>query len=124
TTTYQLTVVDSFGCVVEERITVNVRKERRVFIPSAFSPNGDGINERFTVYAGPEVAEIKSFRVFDRWGELVFERVGFLPNQELEGWDGRLGGQLMDNGVYIYYAEIRFVDGWEELHQGDVTLVR
>jgi len=70
------------------------------------------------------VVNIKNFRVFGRWGETLFAAENILPNAELEGWDGSFKGQRMQQGVYVYFAEIEFFDGRVEIFKGDVTLVK
>ena len=64
------------------------------------------------------------FRIFNRWGELVFEGFDFPPGNEEYGWDGRRGVEQLPIGVYIYYAEVILSDGTRERVEGDVTLMR
>ncbi len=121
---YTIEVSNDTGCKESASVQIFVRKERNVYIPSAFSPNGDGINERLTVYGDGSIQNIKAFRIFNRWGAPVFELKNFLPNDELVGWDGSYRGKLMDNGVYVFYAEIEFIDGHVEVYKGDVTIAK
>jgi gliding motility-associated-like protein len=123
-TWYILTITDANGCTATDSIEVKVRKERRVFIPSAFTPNNDGNNDLFIVYGGTGVTEILSFRVFDRWGEVVHAVENFPPNSEEHGWDGRYRGFEMRDDVYVYLIEVQFLDGGVLEYSGDVTLVR
>ena len=123
-TSYTITVIDANGCTARDAMNVLVQKDRPIFIPSAFSPNGDGINDRFTIYAGKSVKEIQSLRIYSRWGDTLFEAFGFQPNDETLGWDGTLDGRLMNPNVFVYYAEILFLDGEVEVYKGDVTLFR
>ncbi|MEM8907682.1 MAG: gliding motility-associated C-terminal domain-containing protein, partial [Bacteroidota bacterium] len=124
TSTYAIYAADSTGCSVEDAITVFVNKPRAVFIPNAFSPDGDGNNDFFFVNAGQEVNRVNTFRIFDRWGEVVFRADQTLPNNQTLGWDGSLNGKLMNPGVFIYYIEIEFIDGVVEQYSGDLTLIR
>ncbi|MEO1624475.1 MAG: gliding motility-associated C-terminal domain-containing protein, partial [Bacteroidota bacterium] len=101
TTTYTLFVRDIRGCLIQSSTTITVEKLQRVFIPNAFSPNGDGVNERFIVFGGPEVDHIRRLQIFDRWGTLVFEQQDLTPNDLSQGWDGRFKGELMNSGVYV-----------------------
>ena len=121
---YSLTVVDSLGCTARDEINITVLKPRAVYIPNAFSPNGDGINDIFFINAGPGVTTVKKFRVFSRWGEEAFSMQNFLPNNPLIGWDGNFPSKRMNPGVFVYIAEVEFLDGHVEFYQGDVTLVR
>ncbi|MEY3051026.1 MAG: gliding motility protein SprB [Bacteroidota bacterium] len=122
-TTFSVTV-DKDGCQDSDNLTVFVRKDRPVFVPNAFSPNNDGVNDLFQLYAGPQVLRIKSFLVFNRWGETVFQSFGFEPNDPAVYWDGLYRGKPLDPGVFTWFAEIEFVDGRLQLYEGDLTLVR
>ncbi len=122
--TYTAQIIDINGCMGRDTITYWVSKDRHVYIPNAFTPNGDGINDDFMVYGGKDVSEIKVFRVFDRWGEVLAEHKNFPPNSEMHGWDGKLNNQRMNENVFIYYVEVLFLDGWVEKYTGDVFLHR
>jgi gliding motility-associated-like protein len=119
------TAVDSItGCVRSDSVWLYVDKVREVYIPNAFSPNFDGVNDFFMIYAGPGVQQINSFKIFDRWGELIIQLNNFQPNDFHYGWNGTFKGQDMNNAVFVYVAEILFIDGEELLYAGDVTLLR
>ena len=112
------------GCEDEDELTVFVRKKRPVYVPNAFSPNQDGTNDILIVYSGKEVAGIKSFLVFNRWGETVYQYYNFLPNDPAYGWNGEHRGKPMDPAVFTWFAEVEFIDGKVELFEGDVTLMK
>lgn len=122
---YTLMVFDTMGCSGSDEIIVEVDKNRNVFIPNVFSPNGDGLNDLFKPFVGAGVQNINYMRVFDRWGEVLYERAGqYLPDPlDLTGWDGKLKGKRMNPGVYVYLIEVQFVDGQVLLYRGDVTLL-
>lgn len=122
--TYVVTVIDTNGCESSDDILVEVDKNRRAFIPNAFSPNGDGRNDRFIIFGGTGVEEILTFRVYNRWGELVHSAENFAPGDESAGWDGRFRGELLNPGVFVYFVEVRFSDGIVFPYKGDVTLLR
>ncbi len=125
TTSYMLTVVDTNGCFGTDQIIVDIDKNRNVFIPNVFSPNGDGINDLFKIYTGVGVERVNYFRIFDRWGELLYQDDNFLPADfYIGGWDGSFKGKEMNVGVFIYIAEVVFVDGIVLLYRGDVTLLK
>jgi|GEM_PF-316888 len=124
TTTYVVTVTDENGCAATTEITIEVDPKRRVWVPNAFSPNADGINDFVTVFGDSSVENILVFTVFDRWGSLVFEGSGIEPNQLNQGWDGRFKGELMNPAVFVYYAEILFIDGSKKELSGDITLIK
>ncbi len=124
TTSYMVTIIDENGCSDSDDLTVFVQKNLNVYIPSAFSPDGDQINDVFYIQAGPQVKEIKEFAVFNRWGESVIALSNFQPNDPAQGWDGRYRGKMMNPGVFVYFAEVEFQDGSVEIFKGDVLLVR
>lgn len=117
-------VIDTNGCTASDTLIVRVSADYDVFIPSAFSPNHDGINDTFHVFAGENVSSIKELNIFDRWGNMVFQGLDLAPNDPTQSWDGTYKGQEMDPGVYVYMAKIRFIDGEIHLFKGDITLVR
>ncbi|MFN7115153.1 MAG: gliding motility-associated C-terminal domain-containing protein [Saprospiraceae bacterium] len=124
TTTYALTISDTSGCTATDQITVFINRARNVFIPTAFSPDGDGINDFFVINAGDDVVRIKELRIFDRWGNMMFRRGAFQPNDPQFGWNGTFNGREVNIGVYVYYLEIEFIDGFVEIFEGDITVVR
>ena len=121
-TTYFLTTTTDAGCTMTTQVTVQVAKPRNVFVPNAFSPNNDGINDHFAIFGGTDVAQVKSFQVFDRWGAVVFSNENFQANDEQEGWNGKIGNKKLGDGVFIYFAEIEFTDGRTDVYKGDVTI--
>ena len=70
------------------------------------------------------IEQIKTFEVFDRWGEKVFEQYNFQPNDPAHGWDGTIRGKLLNSAVFVYYAEVEMIDGRIEFYEGDVFLRR
>jgi gliding motility-associated-like protein len=125
-TAYMVTVTDLDGCTASDQIILRVKKDRDIYIPNAFSPhNNDGINDVFMIFANDRVIKkVNSFQVFDRWGELVWEDFDFQPNDPARSWDGELKGEPMNPAVFVYWAEIEFIDGVKKLYKGDVTLMR
>ncbi len=123
-TTYSLTVEDN-GCSDSDALTIFVSKERDVFVPNVFSPNGDLINDRFTIFGNEEhVTNIKSFLIFNRWGEEVFKGLNLPPNDPNSGWDGTYRDQPLNPAVFTWFIEVEFIDGSIELYEGDVSLVK
>jgi gliding motility-associated-like protein len=123
--TYSVTVTDLWGCQAEGKLRVSVLPRRNIFVPSAFSPNNDGVNDVLMIFAGNEVRQVRHFRVLDRWGNVLFQARDFPPNDPRYGWNGRGGrGGEAPNGVYVYMAEVELVDGASFVLNGDITLVR
>lgn len=124
TATYAVTVTNLNGCSAMANLTVAVDRRPDVFVPNAFSPNNDGLNDILLVFAGRQIAAVRSFLIFDRWGEAVFEAYNFPPNNPAYGWNGYHRGKLLSPAVFVYYAEVEMIDGTLHLIKGDVTLVR
>ena len=125
TTTYSIMIIDENGCSFQDKITVNVDENIPVYIPNAFSPNGDNYNDKVTIFGNVElIDEIRFFRIFDRWGELVFQDENFQPNDPGSGWDGNLNGKPINPSIFVYYAEVKFIDGTTKQFKGDITLIR
>jgi len=122
-TTYFLTVQDSNGCSATDSTHVLVNFEGKAYIPNAFSPNNDGINDVFYVLSRC-VTEVRIIRVFDRWGELVFENSNTPPNDPLYGWNGKFRGKDMNADVFVYNIVVVLADGSLQEYKGDVTLLR
>lgn len=109
---YVLRLEDVFGCVNETRTLVLVDRTIQVFIPNAFSPNGDGYNDQLTVYADAgQVKRIVEMEIYSRWGNQVYRRSDFLPNDQRYSWDGKFNGSELPPGIYVYRAEIELIDG-------------
>ena len=123
TTSFSVTV-SSNGCLDSDNLNLLVRKNLEIYVPTGFSPDGDGVNDLFFPFAGPQVELIESFLVFNRWGETVYQYYNFLPNDPAFGWDGTHRGKLMDNAVFTWFAEVKLIDGRTEIFKGDVTLLR
>ena len=120
-TTYSVTVTDVNGCTEEASVRVFVRDpeciDPFIFVPNAFSPNGDGENDFFEVYGWP-VEELHMV-VYNRWGQKVFE------TREVNGrWDGRFKGQELPPDVFGYYVEVRCIGGATYFKRGNVTLLK
>ncbi|MEQ1676869.1 MAG: gliding motility-associated C-terminal domain-containing protein [Chitinophagaceae bacterium] len=116
--------VSAGGCVAYDTIIVKVLANGEVFIPSGFTPNNDGVNDHFYVLGGESVARIRSFQVFNRWGEKVFSRENIVPNIPHLGWDGKLKGNPSVPGVYVYWVTVEFVNGVEKRYKGTVSLIQ
>lgn len=120
---YTLTITSIDTCSDTETVLINVVKVRDIFVPNIFSPNGDGFNDRFTINSNKSVSLIKSFKVFNRWGALVYQGTDLPPNDSQAGWDGFFKGKLMNPGVYVWLAEVEYLDGTVLTSSGDVALV-
>jgi gliding motility-associated-like protein len=125
TTTFALTAISADGCIVSDSLTIIVRKPKDdVYIPNVFSPNGDGLNDRFTVFGGRSVKQVEKLSIFSRWGDLILEAKSFMANDLFSGWDGTFRDQPVSPGVFTWMAEIRYLDDSIATFSGDVTVVR
>ncbi len=124
-TEIQLVSTNNNGCIASDIMYVQVTPLRLVYIPNSFSPNGDGMNDYFTIYASlPNVLEIEELLIFNRWGELVFQKNNFEPNIDNLGWDGKFKGNVLNPSTFLYSAKIKFLDGKVKEYFGDITLLR
>ncbi len=124
TTNVSATVIDTNGCSATDNLLVRVKKDRNVFIPNGFTPDDDGTNDFANIFTGTGVERINYFYIYDRWGETVYQSNNFEPNLPKGGWDGKLKGVTMNPAVFVYQAEVLFIDGHVELYTGDITLMR
>ncbi|MEY3368049.1 MAG: hypothetical protein RI973_1204 [Bacteroidota bacterium] len=120
---YFLTVIDEKGCEAKDMVQFHVKKERNVQVPTGFSPNSDGNNDLLSVH-GKAGTLIKSFSVFDRWGELLFEDTDIPVNDTSRGWDGTFRSKEMPGGIYVWYIEALYPDGMKDFYKGETTLLR
>lgn len=126
TTTYTLTSTDAFGCSEIDTITIHVKNENAgcvngndVFIPNAFSPNSDGENDVLSIYTNTNCVNTFNFRIYDRWGKLVFETTDFS-----KAWNGYYGDELYNSAVFYYYYHAILKDNSETVKHGNITLIR
>ena len=121
---YTLFVSSEDDCPAIDSITITVSKFRQFFAPNAFSPNFDGYNDYFTLYGGIEVELIKKLTVFNRWGAVVFEGNDLESGIDTQGWNGTFNGKTVNPDVYIWIAEIQFLDGEVISYSGDLTVTK
>ncbi|MBL7828917.1 MAG: gliding motility-associated C-terminal domain-containing protein, partial [Saprospiraceae bacterium] len=116
--------IDTNGCSTTDRVKILVEKPEQVFIPNVIRPGSLTFNDVATVFGGRGVEEVLYFKIFDRWGEQMFEAKNFQPNDPTQGWSGQFRGESVPPGVYVYVASVKFIDGVEKIYKGDVTVVR
>lgn len=122
-TTFFLTITDTSGCQAKDSIRAYVDFQAQAVLPNAFTPNEDDLNDNFYVI-GKCAEEVLVLRIFDRWGELVFEKSNTPPNDPFYGWNGKYKGKEANSDVYIYFAKVKMPDGREIELKGDLTLLR
>jgi len=121
---FRVTVTDSNNCVSSDSILVRtICNDKNYFFPNTFSPNGDGINDAFFP-RGSNLYNVQSLRVFNRWGQMVFERRDFPANNPTLGWDGTVNGRPAPVDAYVYIAEVVCNNAEVISLHGDVSLIR
>lgn len=121
-TVFAIEVRDFNDCPARDDIAVEVR-QTNLFFPNAIEP-GSNQNSWFTVFAGEGVRRVESLQVYNRAGGLIFEKKHLLPNDPVQGWNGKFRGRPVQPGVYPWLAEIEYNDGHTEHFKGTVTVVR
>lgn len=123
--TYRLTVQTIHGCEAADEINIQVLcNGESVFIPNAFTPNNDGLNDVFYV-SGYGISKVTRLTIFDRWGKVVFENKDFTPGDPRQGWNGRIRNtEITSTTVFAYVIELECVTGDHFVRKGTVTLVR
>ncbi|MBL7826568.1 MAG: gliding motility-associated C-terminal domain-containing protein [Saprospiraceae bacterium] len=122
---YIVRIVDEDQCEAFDTVIIRVRKDRPVYFPNIFKPEGATQygNDFFTGYAGPAASQINLLRIYDRWGSLIYENRDFPLNEPNFGWDGTYKGDKMF-GVFTWYAKVGFIDGEEVPFEGSITVLR
>jgi gliding motility-associated-like protein len=115
---YILKVTSAIGCISYDTVNITVIENPYLDLPNMFTPNGDGLNDRFRpIYAGYQ--QIKSFKIFNRYGQEVFN-----SRSSEDSWDGTFSGQPLEIGVYFWLLEAKDRSGQDVVKKGDVTLLR
>lgn len=112
------------GCSATDQVTIRMLcNGANIFVPNTFSPNNDGMNDQFFPRGNGDFS-IRSFRIFNRWGEIVFDKTNIKPNISGDGWNGTFKNNDMPEGVYVYVMEL--VCDKNAIYQlkGNVTLIR
>jgi len=120
---YNLVITDPTGCIFEYTVAVTYNIEP--YIPNAFSPNNDGINDQFKIFPGIQSsnARINQFLIFNRWGSLVYEQENIDLRSDNVWWDGSFNGQDLKQGIYVYFIEMTFDNGEVVQLEGDVLMM-
>jgi gliding motility-associated-like protein len=123
--TLSVEMTSTDGCVSSDSITISVIKNYPVFIPNAFSPNFDGVNDYFFPNGNAAAQRLLSFKVYSRWGGELFQlQDKLMPMSPQEGWDGKVKGKPVPTGTYTWTAVVEFQDGEVRSFSGAVHLTR
>lgn len=129
---YKVHLIDMYNCqyeaytyvVVEDSLNSPSAPKLPAYLPTAFSPNNDGVNDYFTVFSGTEVSRIEHMTIYDRWGGQLFEVLDIEPSDELLGWNGSHRGTDLPQGNYTYDIVLILKDGTKKAIKGEVMLLR
>ena len=117
--TYKLTLTDQNGCKASDSLRIIISREHSIFVPDAFSPNSDGINDTFRPYTKDNQYVLESMRLHDRWGNEILNCKGAACS-----WDGTFRGQDMAPGIYVYALEFLSPTNEKISISGEVVLMR
>jgi gliding motility-associated-like protein len=122
--TYVVKATNYFGCSGTDSINIKVFcTDAQVYIPNAFTPDNDGYNDIFMIRA-TGIQQVKSFRIFNRWGALIFEKINFKPNDPNFAWDGTIRGRTSSAEVFVYTVEVICDEGTPYFYKGNVSLLK
>ncbi|PUZ29294.1 hypothetical protein DCC81_07495 [Chitinophaga parva] len=120
---YNITATNQYGCTTIEQVNFKVVCNGAAFVPNTFTPNGDGMNDIFYI-RGRGVKVVTTFRIYNRWGQVMFQRDNFPIEDIAYGWDGRVGGQPAPPDAFVYYAELICETGEHFTLKGSIMLLR
>jgi len=130
TTTYYATIYYSMNgvtCTQTDSAAITVFEscgESPIYVPNTFTPNGDGLNDGFTI-RGSGISKVKSFRIFDRWGAMVFSTENAPVNSPAATWGGtNMNGKELNPGVFVYMYEIICMNNELLTGKGNITLIK
>lgn len=126
TTVYQITTMDAFGCSASATVEIIIDNFVPIYAPNVFSPNGDGVNDLFRIFARTTVISFSDFAIFSRWGEMVYFLEGPVSPQDGNwGWDGHHeNGRVHEQDVYVFKVTVELSGGRKVEITGDVLLLR
>ena len=117
-------VTDAEGCEQRALVLLEADKSQHIFIPNAFSPNSDEINDRFKPFVRQGLVKTERLEIFDRWGNLVYAESSNPGYDDIEGWDGKINGKTCTPDLFVYQAEFSYSNGETKQIVGEVHLVR
>lgn len=124
TITYKVKATNKYGCTASDDVTIYVTCDNsQIFLANTFTPNGDGNNDLFYPQ-GKGINVVQRFRIYSRWGELLYEAQNIQLNDETKGWDGTFKGEQLKPDVYVYILDAVCYNGSPMQIKGDISLIR
>jgi gliding motility-associated-like protein len=123
-TAYTVRTSTADGCIFEDIVWVFMEEAPIAYLPTAFSPNGDGINDRFWPGFSTKVIRVDQFYVYDRWGNIVHTIQDTAPDGISAGWNGEKNNQPAPSAVYVFWMEVSLENGEKRQLKGEVILIR
>lgn len=117
-------VVDSLGCKNSDRVWIEVLNRPDIYFPNVFTPDGNNIDDYYYIRVKDGVSAIKKFKIFDRWGELLYSKDNPRINVGIDGWNGQFNGYHVESGVFVVYVLIELKNGKTEEFYSDFTLLK
>ena len=112
------------GCEAEKKVKIELKDCVEIFAPTAFSPNGDGINDTFLPFSTDCATIVKNYIIYDRWGNQVFGLKDFLTTDVTNAWNGKFRGFDVPQGVFVYFLELEYIDKKTRQYRGEVMVTR
>jgi gliding motility-associated-like protein len=121
---YVLTMNAGINCMLQDSVVIRVNKDRLYHYPNIMSVNNDAQNDKFFLSGKTRTVKGLYLRIYDRWGNKVFNTGEFQLNDPNSGWDGTFNGTHVKNGVYVWQAALQYIDGFIDYVAGDITVIR
>jgi len=122
--TFVIEATSEGGCIDQDSVTIRVDRSTTVYVPNVFTPNGDQINDHFTISVDPlAITAIDEVLIFDRWGGIIAKKTGLLTESNVLLWDGDTPHGEAQTGIYVYLITYSLADGTQGTVHGDVTLL-
>lgn len=122
--TYILTATNADGCTADDQVVIRVKKVRDFIAPNIMKISSTSNNNRFFITGNARISRGKSLKIYDRWGNNVYSLSDFALDEFNTGWNGFFNGRPVVPGVYAWIAVLEYIDGFEQIETGDVTVIR
>ncbi len=127
-TQIEVVLTDDNGCTQSDTLNIRLNiteEEIEIYIPDIFSPDGDGLNDIWSISSDKAISEIENISIYDRWGEQIYSKEHIpIDRYRTDLWDGSYKGQKVNPGVYVYILRLKTYDGKQIVKAGDITVVR